>query len=155
MKIAFDLDNTLIRNVYNFPIEQPKKRLFSKLFRFEELREGTTELFRFCQQQNWETWIYTTSFRSPLYIRRIFWLYNIQLDGVINQKTHNKRVKINSSKYPPTFDLDVIIDDSEGVKIESERYHFQAIQIKPENINWTEEIKIGLLKLQSTKLFSK
>lgn len=74
MKVAFDLDNTLIRNEYNFPTEKPKKYFFAKFLSFEELREGTFEIFKFCKQQNWETWIYTTSFRNTFYIRKVFWL---------------------------------------------------------------------------------
>jgi phosphoserine phosphatase len=64
MKIAFDLDNTLIQNEFPFPIEAPNKSFWAKIMRFEPLREGTKEIFDFCKQQNWETWIYTTSFRN-------------------------------------------------------------------------------------------
>lgn len=151
MKVAFDLDNTLIRNDYDFPTEKPKRQFFANFLSFEKLREGTFEIFNFCKQQNWETWVYTTSFRNTFYIRKVFWLYNIWLDGVVNQEVHNRKVKIRSSKYPPTFDIDVIIDDSEGVKIESERHNFNAIWIQPNNINWVEDLKVQLLELHNLR----
>jgi hypothetical protein len=149
MKVAFDLDNTLIRNDFDFPLEIPKKDLFARLFGTEKLRSGTIEIFNYCKNQGWETWIYTTSFRSTLRIKTLFWVHNIRLDGVINQETHSKEVKIRSSKHPPTFGLDIIIDDSEGVKIEGERFNFEVIWLKPDNENWVQELKIQLTGIKS------
>ncbi len=149
MKVAFDLDGTLIRSNYDFQTEKPKKKLFAKLYKIQELRIGTTKIFEYCRQQNWETWIYTTSTRSTFRIRTLFWLYNIHLNGIVNQQIHNKKVKIASSKYPPSFGIDVIIDDSEGVKIEGERYNFETIWVKSEDENWVDEIKLKLNNLNN------
>jgi hypothetical protein len=153
MKIAFDLDNTLIQNEFPFPIEAPNKSVWAKIMRFESLREGTKEIFDFCKEQNWETWIYTTSFRNISYINRNFWLYDIRLNGVINQEIHNKNVQINSSKHPPTFGIDVIIDDSPGVKMESEKFNFNAVLLSPENDNWVLDLKKTLLNLNTKQHF--
>ena len=146
MKIAFDLDNTLIRNDYDFPLETPKKKIFARLFGVEKLRKGTIDIFKYCKNQHWETWVYTTSFRSTFYIKMLFWVHDIRLNGVINQEIHNKNVKVNSSKHPPTFGIDVLIDDSEGVKMEGERFGFTVILLKPDNDNWVETLKIDLNK---------
>ena len=148
MKVAFDLDNTLIRNDFDFPLEIPQKKLFAGLFGTEKIRSGTKEIFDYCKNQNWETWIYTTSFRSTFRIKTLFWVHNIQLNGVINQEIHSREVKVRSSKHPPTFGLDVIIDDSEGVKIEGERFNFEAIWIKPDNENWVQELKSQLTEIK-------
>lgn len=145
MRIAFDLDNTLIQNEYLFDVENPKYFLFAKILSFEKLRKGTKELFDYCQNQGWETWIYTTSYRNTFYIRKMFWLYGISLHGVVNQEVHNQKVKVRSSKYPPTFGIDVLIDDSEGVKIESEKLNFTVLHLQPTNENWVEDLKIQLL----------
>lgn len=147
MKIAFDLDNTLIRNDYAFLIEEPQKKLFAKVFGVEELRLGTVEIFNYCRSQNWEIWIYTTSFRSIFRIKTLFWVHNIRLDGVINEEIHNRSVKVRSSKHPPTFGIDVIVDDSEGVKIEGEHFNFDVIWLKPDNENWVKELKLKLTEL--------
>jgi hypothetical protein len=151
MKVAFDLDGTLIRSNYDFQTEKPEKKLFAKLFKVQELRIGTTEIFEYCKQQNWETWVYTTSTRSTFQIRTLFWLYNIHLNGIVNQQIHSKKVNIGSSKYPPSFGIDVIIDDSKGVEIEGERFNFETILINPESENWVEEIKLKLNHLKDKK----
>ncbi len=147
MKVAFDLDNTLIRYAHDFALETPQKSLLARLFHVEKLRYGTIEIFNYCKSQNWETWIYTTSFRSKWYIKTLFWVHSIALDGVINQEIHNQNVKVSSSKHPPTFGIDVVIDDSEGVKIEGERFNFDVIWLKADNENWVNDLKLALAEI--------
>ena len=145
-KIAFDLDNTLIRSTYPFPLE-PRGGLFSALLGGEELRLGTKEIFAYCQENNWQTWVYTTSFRSSFSIRKTFWRYGITLSGVINQTLHNKIVAIQATKYPPAFGLDLLIDDSEGVQLEGKKHLFPVIVVKPEDRDWVAQLKQSLLEL--------
>jgi len=145
MRIAFDLDDTLLATTHDFPIEFPIKKFWSMWFKYEPLRKGTSKLFSKCRLLNCEIWIYTTSFRSPIYIKKIFWLYGIQIDGVVNQDIHNQHVKQHISKYPPAFEIDILIDNSEGVKIEGERYDFKTIWVLPDDDEWVENI---LLKLK-------
>ena len=144
-RIAFDLDDTLLESMHDFPTELAKRKWIFRLFKSESLRLGTTELMAFCRQQQWEIWIYTSSLRSKSYIKRIFRNYGITLDGIINQETHNKTVDKAVSKYPPAFGIDVLIDDSEGVKIEGERHHFNVIWLKTDDLNWVETIKARLI----------
>jgi hypothetical protein len=141
MRIAFDLDNTLIRAEYPFPLETPKMPFLRKIFKMEEIRAGTREIFEYYKAQNWEIWIYTTSFRSVFYIHILFFLHGIKLDGVINQKIHLENVKKNASKHPPTFGIDLLVDDSEGVKKEGEIFDFQVVCINPKNENWINNLK--------------
>lgn len=144
MRIAFDLDDTLLPTTHDFPVEMPSKKFWSYVFKYEPLRKGTFELFSQCKILNHEIWIYTTSFRSPIYIKRLFWLYNLKLDGVINQNIHTQKVKQPISKYPPAFDIDILIDNSEGVKIEGERHGFKTIWILPNDNQWTENVLVKL-----------
>ncbi|MDJ1471966.1 HAD family hydrolase [Cytophagaceae bacterium DM2B3-1] len=148
MRIAFDLDDTLLCSRYRFPTELPTRSFFARVISYEQLREGTKELFEFCKTQGWQTWIYTTSYRTPSYIRRIFWLYGIRLDGVINQSIHERKVSVRSSKYPPTFGIDILIDDSKGVEIEGQKYSFKVCCIKVGEEKWIEKIKRFLVENQ-------
>ena len=140
MRIAFDLDDTLLATTHDFPIEKPIKKFWSYFLKYEPLRKGTAKLFSQCKNLNHEIWIYTTSFRNPIYIKRLFWLYGIRLNGVVNQDIHNQKVKQHISKYPPAFDIDILIDNSEGVKIEGERHGFKTIWILPNDTQWVENI---------------
>ena len=147
MRVAFDLDNTLIRNDFDFPLAKAKRVVFQRVLQTELLRQGVQELFGFCRQQRWEVWIYTTSYRSSFYIRKLLWVYGLRADGIINQAHHNQHVRVRSTKHPPTFGIDVLIDDSRGVQLEGQKFGFQVIQIDPDNSDWVATIQTRLLGL--------
>lgn len=148
-RVAFDLDNTLIRCGYDFEIEEPTKKILSKFFKYEKLRRGTISLCNSLSEQNIEIWVYTTSLRKPAYIKRMFWLYGIKLDGVVNQTIHTKHVTVNSSKYPVLFGIELLIDDSEGVRLEAEKFGFNALIVQPEDINWVNKISEAVMMQKS------
>lgn len=144
MCIAFDLDNTLIRCGYDFPLEKPQRRLWAKLLGSEQLRQGIKEVTDCCCQRGWEVWVYTTSYRSAWHIRKLFWLHGIRLDGVVNQQRHDREVQARCTKHPPSFDIDLLIDDSEGVRIEGERHGFRVLVVAPDDAQWVEKVRAVL-----------
>lgn len=144
MRIAFDLDNTLIRGEHDFALETPTRRLWARLLGRESLRAGIVELANYCQRQGWEVWVYTTSYRSAGYIRRLFWLHGIRLAGVVNQARHDREVRVRSTKYPPQFGIDLLVDDSEGVRLEGERHGFETLVISPTDMEWAAKVKARL-----------
>jgi hypothetical protein len=141
MRIAFDLDNTLIRGLHNFPLETPKRKLWSRLLRTESLRAGIIELCDYCRQQGWEVWVYTTSYRNLWYIRRLFWLHGIRLAGVVNQARHDREVTVRCTKYPPQFGIDLLIDDAPGVQLEAERHGFEMLLVAPADEQWVAKVE--------------
>lgn len=144
MRIAFDLDETLISA--RFP--QEKCSWWRKLFLRERLRRGTVRLFQKLQNHGHRIWIYTTSCRTPGYIERLFRFHGLRLDGIINQDIH-AQAKAPTSKYPPAFDIDVLIDDSEGVALEGRKHGFKVIVVSPDNRDWCNAV------LSSMKIIEK
>jgi hypothetical protein len=144
MRLAFDLDNTLIRCGHDFPLETPKRRLLARILSNEQLRHGIKELTDSCRQRGWEVWVYTTSYRSAWRIRRLFWLHGIRLDGVVNQQRHDRKVQARCTKHPPSFGIDLLIDDSEGVRIEGERHGFRVLVVAPDGGQWVEKVQAAL-----------
>ncbi len=147
MNISFDLDNTLIPNGNEFETE--KQSFLIRLFRVEKIRKGTCELFDYLQKQGHTINIYTTSYRSKAKIRFMFLLYGLKVTKIINQTENVKTLKnleINASKYPLAYNFDLHIDDSIGVKRESEQLKFNTIVVKPNERNWVEVIKRKTLK---------
>jgi hypothetical protein len=147
MRLAFDLDNTLIRCGHDFPLATPQRRILARLLSQEQLREGIKALTDACRQRGWEVWVYTTSYRSVWRIRRLFWLHGIRLDGVVNQQRHNREVQARCTKHPPSFGIDLLIDDSEGVRLEGERHGFRVLVVAPEDERWTEKVREGMESL--------
>lgn len=141
MRIAFDLDNTLVRNNYAFPLERHRWPRLARLLHDEGLRLGIVETAAWCWAQGWEVWVYTTSYRSAWYIRRLFWLHGIPLGGVVNQQRHNRKVQVRCTKHPPTFGINLLVDDSEGVGLEGERYGFRVVVVSPEDLDWMGKVR--------------
>lgn len=145
MNISFDLDSTLIPNGKEFETEN--RNGIAKLFGIEEMRKGTRELISDLQNQGHKIHIYTTSYRTKRKIRLTLKYYGIKVSRIVNEKENRKVLKsrnINSSKFPPAFDFDLHIDDLKGVGIESERFNFKAIIVKPTDKDWIEKIKVGI-----------
>ena len=155
MRISFDLDDTLICDRATVPYEPNRVPFFLRFWFREPLRLGTCELIAKLKQHGFEICIYTTSYRSPFYIRLWLSFYGIHLSEIINQKIHHACLASDpsiclSSKYPPAFGIKIHIDDAEGVKLEGQKYGFEVIIISPTDRNWTDRI-LSMLPQLDTK----
>lgn len=146
MRIAFDLDDTLISP--EFPAEECP--WYRRILLKEKLRRGTKQLFRKLENHGHEIWIYTTSCRSETYISHLFRAYGLKLAGIVNQDRHN-RLNAPSSKYPPAFEIDVLIDDSPGVEQEGRTHGFKTITVLRDNQDWVNDVLKALKKMALTE----
>ncbi|MCP4520581.1 MAG: HAD family hydrolase [Cytophagales bacterium] len=148
--ISFDLDDTLISSIESFETE--KQSIFSQLIDGEKLRKGTKELFTVLKKENYEVWIYTTSYRSKSQIRTTFLGHGIWVNNIINQPISVKRLRKHqcyASKNPKLFGIDIHIDDLKGVELEGEKYGFKTIIIDPLDKNWVDIILERIQCLQN------
>lgn len=67
---------------------------------------------------------------------------------MVNQKVHDSCVRLRCSKFPPAFDIAVLVDDSPGIAMEGEKFQFNAIIVSPEDTTWFEHVKQQLLELE-------
>jgi hypothetical protein len=145
MRIAFDLDDTLIPCEFAFPLEP--RRLHAKLLALEPLRLGTVALLRRLREAACTPWVYTTSLRNPLTVHLLFLAHGVRLGGVVNQDRHVRRLRTGwpraneCSKYPPAFGIDLLVDNSEGVKEEGRRFGFRVLHVRPDDAAWTEKVR--------------
>jgi hypothetical protein len=139
MRISFDVDDTLVC-CPPVPAEQIVP-WWGRWWYPEPVRRGTRELMRALLERRCELWIYTTSYRSPLYLRGWFRSFGIPLAGVVNQDRHERVVgRQGPSKYPPAFGIDLHVDDSEGVGEEGRRHRFAVVVVAPTDPEWTARI---------------
>ncbi len=157
MNISFDLDDLLINGVKRFEVE--KTGLLTRMLTSEQLRLGTSILFKTLRARGHCIYIYTTSLRSPFRIRLLFWAHGLSVDKVFNKTLHDQRIwdlPVTASKYPPMFGIDLHIDDSEGVGIEAEKFGFRTLIIKEQDRHWTATIleAVSEIPVASLLLFS-
>jgi hypothetical protein len=144
MRIAFDLDDTLIPCAHSFPLEAPTRR--ARWLGAEPLRRGTPGLLRRLRALRCEVWVYTTSLRGPWAVRSLFLCYGVWLSGVVNSDRHVRRLRDafpaqrHLSKYPPAFGIDLLVDDSEGVREEGRRHDFRVLCVRPDDPDWAARV---------------
>src|SRR5262245_27162960 len=145
MRIAFDLDDTLIPSHPDlFAVERPRG-LLGRLFAAEHFRHGTGELLGALARHGCDLWVYTTSLRSPRYIRALFRCYGVRLGGAINSETHwawlrRQPPSHHCSKYPPAFGIDLLVDDSAGVWQEGQQFRFNVLRVAPSDGDWAARV---------------
>jgi len=154
VRISFDIDDTLACQLHHCDVEQ--SRLPDCVHRWlgEPLRFGTRALTRELRRQGCSIWVYTSSGRSPSYIKRWLMLYGIRVDGVVNSDRHNhaltERGLSNApSKLPPAFDIDLHVDDSEGVKLEGHEHGFRVVVVHPEDEHWAQQVLDAVAVVQA------
>jgi hypothetical protein len=149
-RIAFDLDDTLLRCDVDFPLEPAARPWLGWLWGTPPLRLGTRQLFATLQRAGWRPWVYTSSGRSPLDIHLTLLAHGLSLEGAVNCHRHEHQVKgahRKLVKYPPAFGIDVLVDDSIAVAQQGEAHGFRVVRIDPSSATWVDEVlgSLGLL----------
>jgi hypothetical protein len=145
MRISFDVDDTLVLHGLKVPSERGRFPAFLNLLLTEPLRSGTCALMQELRRRGCSIWIYTSSGRTTFDIRLWLFLHRIRVDGIVNDERHRRALASHKfdrlpSKYPPAFDIDLHVDDSEGVRLEGETHNFKVVVIHPEDLRWKEKI---------------
>jgi len=142
MRVSFDVDDTLVCREPGAPpdVEHRFSRWFS-----EPLSRGTRALVQELRHRGCSIWIYTSSLRSPFHIRLWLFLHGIRVDGVVNDDRHRRKLSGRRferlpSKYPPAFDIDLHVDDSEGVRMEAEEHGFRVVIVRPDDDHWAQKV---------------
>lgn len=150
MRISFDLDDTLICYDPQVPREPNRVPFWAKRWHNEPLRLGAVELFRELRAQGHSLHIYTTSLRQPRQVKRWLRFYKIEVESVINQELHERVVgrRFNSyvSKHPPAFNIDLHVDDLEGVAQEGHERGFAVVIMNQHDREWTTCVREAVIK---------
>ena len=106
MRVSFDLDEVLFVSPETHKTEPPLIFPLRILYK-ERLRLGTPALLRRLQELGYEVWIYTSSFRSEKYIRRLFRCYGVRLDGIVNgEEALKDHYEANRAQFPGEYEAE-------------------------------------------------
>jgi hypothetical protein len=155
-RISFDIDDTLACHHGHLVAETSRVPAAIHRWLGEPLRVGSRALIRELRRRGCSIWIYTSSDRSPFYIRRWLLLHGIRVDGIVNNERHRRGLATHGfsnspSKFPPAFGIDLHVDDSEGVQMEGEAHGFRVVVVHPGDENWTEKVLEAVTHSQAAK----
>jgi FMN phosphatase YigB (HAD superfamily) len=153
MRVSFDLDEVLFVDPKRYKIEKPLRGVWGQIFR-EKLRKGTIELIHELQKRGFEVWIYTSSYRSVTYLKRLFGLYGIKFDGIINANRHNKEVQGNRKqrlpqKMPSHYQISLHIDDEDNIIRNSKAFGYRAFRVYEPDDLWGEKVLAEAERIRS------
>lgn len=152
-RVSFDLDEVLFVSPINHKIEKPLGFPLNLIYK-EKLRLGTPELIHELQKKGYEVWVYTSSFRSQTYIRRLFYHYGIRFNGIINGQRHLKEVQGNRTetlpqKVPTHYGISLHVDDEPVVANYGKVYGFNVYQLDAQDDDWVSKIIARADKIQA------
>lgn len=154
VRISFDIDDTLACLPHHSDVESSWLPGFVHRWLGEPLRIGTRSLTRELRRQGCSIWVYTSSGRTPAYIKRWLLLHGIRVDGVVNSEVHSRALashgmNLSPSKFPPAFDIDLHVDDSEGVESEGHEHGFRVVVVRPDDNSWTHRVLEAVAVVQA------
>ena len=144
MRVSFDLDEVLFVSPETHRTEPPLPFPLNRIFR-ERLRLGTPELIRSLQGSGCDVWIYTSSARSERYIRSLFRLYGVRLDGIVNAQRHKREVQRDRKeplpqKLPNRYRISLHVDDEAVICAWGREYGFNTYLLNAQDDEWKEKI---------------
>jgi hypothetical protein len=144
MRVSFDLDEVLFVFPETHKTEPPLRFPLNRIYK-ERLREGTPLLINSLQELGYEVWVYTSSFRTESYIKKLFHYYGVSFDGIINAQRHLKEVQGNSKqilpqKVPSRYHISLHVDDESVICTQGRQYGFDAYQLDAPDDQWVEKI---------------
>jgi hypothetical protein len=147
MRIAFDLDDTLIPSVAAFSTEPPPRWGIGP---GEALRSGATALLRELADRGHAIGVYTTSDRARTSVWWTFLRYQISLCRIVNRRAHDDWLHSLSRadrdrmrqhiKYPPAFGFDLLVDDAIVVANAGVRHGFNVVLVDPRDEHWARRV---------------
>ena len=152
MRVSFDLDEVLFVSPKTHKTEPKLSFPFNVIYK-ERLRLGTPRLIKGLQLLGYEVWVYTSSYRSEAYIRKLFKHYNVKFDGIINAQRHLKEVQAGKNqilpqKLPNFYQISLHIDDEEVVASYGKANGFDVFQLNAQDDEWEEKIIDRVFQIQ-------
>jgi hypothetical protein len=153
MRVSFDLDDVLFVSPDRFETEPPPHAPFDLIFK-ERLRKGTVDLIHTLQNEGFEVWVYTSSFRSERYLRALFSRYRIHFDEIVNAQRHLREVQrdrpqILPQKMPGFYRISLHVDDEDVIHENGRRYGFRTIRVREPDEHWAEKVLNEAIRIRN------
>ncbi len=144
MRVSFDLDEVLFVDPKDHKVEPQLSWPFCLIYK-ERLRLGAARLIPKLQEMGYEVWVYTSSFRTEKYIRRLFKHYHVKFDGIVNGQRHMDEVQRGKrdtlpNKMPSKYRISLHIDDEEIVAVQGRTYGFNVYRLDAQDDDWEAKV---------------
>lgn len=144
MRISFDLDDVLFVSPEKYETEPELRFPYNRLFP-DRLRKGTPALIHALQERGYEVWIYTSSYRTEVYLRALFRAYGVHFDQIVNGQRHEKevqrgRTQMLPQKLPNFYHISLHVDDEKAVEKNGRLFGFRTWRVFEPDEHWSEKL---------------
>ena len=144
MRVSFDLDEVLFVSPHTHKTEPPLPFPL-RLFFAERLRLGTPALICELQQLGYEVWIYTSSYRTEVYLKALFRAYGVHFDQIVNGQRHEKEVQrgrkqLLPQKLPNFYHISLHVDDEKAVEKNGRIFGFRTLRVFEPDEDWAGKV---------------
>ena len=155
MRISFDLDEVLFVDPNYYETEKALSFPLNRIFP-ERLRKGTVWLIHKLQEEGFEVWVYTSSFRSERYIRSLFRQYGVAFDQIVNAPRHLKevqrtRARLLPQKVPTFYHIDLHVDDEDVIHRYGREMGFKTLKVCDPDPEWARKVLDAARQLRAAK----
>ena len=144
MRISFDLDEVLFIDPSTIEAEKPLRFPLNCIYK-ERLRKGTVDLIHQLQEEGFEAWVYTSSFRPDSYIRKLFKHYGICFDDIVNGQRHlrdvqKSRSRILPQKVPSHYRISLHVDDEDVILRNGRIMGCRVLKVCEQDPEWADKV---------------
>lgn len=136
MCVAFDIDEILLTDGSRYTKEKELRHAYAKIFP-QTLRKNSPQLISSLQLMGFDVWIYSGSYESEEYFEKLFSLYGVKVDGIVNGITAANGPKKSAhikSLVNEKYKIMTTIDNEGVIMVEA-----ATKETDIENINASEE----------------
>ncbi|MCR5746660.1 MAG: ParB/Srx family N-terminal domain-containing protein [Lachnospiraceae bacterium] len=144
-RATIDLDEVVFCSENDEYLEKKLPFPLSHIYR-ERLRLGIPALFNYLRNHEYDIWVYTSKYYSPLYIKSLFLRHHVHLTGIITGSSRTARLntapkrKIEQmfrDKYTKTLNIyaDMLL------LIPQKTYEYEQYDLDSSSPEWAVEVK--------------
>ena len=139
MCVSFDLDEVLLTDGSVYPAHREFGFLRRRIYR-KTLRRNAPILIRELQRMGFDVWVYTGEYYPDRYIRRLFRLHGVKVDGVINGMRHRKGKSKIREAFSGKYRISLHADNGGLTCVRTRTGEYEMYDIDSVDHDWANQI---------------
>lgn len=136
---SFDLDEILLTDGSEIPEHKQLPFPFQKMYP-KTLRRNVPALIQELHRMGFDVWVYSGEYFSEAYIRRLFRLYGVKVDGVIVGMGRSSKHKPIREAFAQKYRCILHADNQGAVLVKTSTREYESFDIDSVHEDWASEV---------------
>lgn len=139
MCVSFDLDEILLTDGSEIPAHKKLPFPFSRMYR-KTLRRNAPVLIQELQRMGFDVWVYSGEYFSEAYIRRLFRLHHVKVDGILIGLRRRGAHKPIREAFSKKYRISLHVDNQDVVCVKTQTREYESFAIDAVHEDWASEV---------------